>query len=79
MTKILLAAALSVVAFSASAQQPSQFTIVVSEQQLNLIGVALGKLPYEAVHDTIDHIMLQVKAQQAAAKSRKLSGEGTKP
>jgi hypothetical protein len=39
------------------------FTVTISESQLNLIGKALGNLPFNEVYQTIDVIRAQVNAQ----------------
>lgn len=47
------------------------FTLTLTEAQLNLVGKALGKLPYEDVAPTINAIMQQVVEQQRAAAPKK--------
>lgn len=55
----------------ASAQQVQpQFTITVTNEQLNVIGKALGKLPYEEVFQTVGQINQQVQAQIAARQQK---------
>jgi hypothetical protein len=54
---------------SAMAQQPAQYILTLTPEQLNLIGKALGKLPYEDAWQIIGVIQQQaVKQQQEAAK-----------
>ena len=74
--RFVLAAVLTFVfGASAFAQQPAQYDIVLSPAQLNLIGTALGKMPYETVHDTVDVIMNQVRAQMAPKVTPKPDAE----
>lgn len=45
------------------------YTISVTETELNLIGKALGKMPYEEVVQVINTISGQVAAKQARDKA----------
>lgn len=64
-------AALVIISTVAFAQQEKTFTLSVSETQLNQIGKALGKQPYEDVASLIGSLLHQVQQQQAAAAKPK--------
>jgi hypothetical protein len=55
-------AVLTLFALPAQAED-KQFTITVTEPQLNLIGAALGKMPFEQVAPTVQAIQAQINAQ----------------
>lgn len=40
------------------------YTITLSEQEINLVGAALGKLPFEAVASLVAKLQQQVNDQQ---------------
>jgi hypothetical protein len=63
---VLLALLLSTV--PALAQGPASYTLTLTEAQLNLVGRALSKQPYEDVYQILAVIQQQVNQQQAAAK-----------
>jgi hypothetical protein len=65
-----IAAAVLLIAFAAFAQQPAMYRLLVTNDQLNLIGKALGKMPFEEVYQTIDIIRGQVAAQNAEAAKK---------
>ena len=46
---------------------PSVYTLVLTNDQVNLLGKALGKLPFEDVYQIITVIQSQVNTQQADA------------
>ena len=49
---------------AAGAAHAEDYTITVTEQQLNTIGKALGKLPFEEVQSTIAAVTAQIGEQQ---------------
>lgn len=45
------------------------FDLKLNEQQLNIVGAALGQLPYAQVAPTINAINAQIQAQMAPAET----------
>jgi hypothetical protein len=46
-----------------------EYTIKLNEQQMTILGVALGKLPYEAVFQLVNEINRQATQQLQEKKS----------
>ena len=70
MLRLATIAAMLIFSASFAAAQPvtgPMFDIRLTEQQLNVVGKALGKMPGEEVFETRDAILEQVKAQIARA------------
>ena len=57
-------------ASTVSAWAQTAYTITLNEQQLNLLGKALGKMPFEEVAQTIQIIQQQVTEQQQKEKAK---------
>ena len=51
------------------------YTFTISEQHLQIISAALGKLSYEAVAETIHELQTQVNAQNQPEPPRVVSGD----
>lgn len=72
MVRLFIASALVLAALlsaHAQQQQPQQvFTLQISEPDLNVIGQALGKMPYEMSAGVIARLQQQVNAQMEAEK-----------
>lgn len=62
--------AILVVLCGTAQAQERTFNLTVTEPQLNYIGKALGKQPYEDVRAIIDSIQTQVNAQLAREPER---------
>ena len=45
------------------------YTLRLTGEQVNLIGAALGKLPFETVSALVQALQLQIQQQEAAAKA----------
>jgi hypothetical protein len=70
MKRCIVLVALLVATPAFAQQQPQHYTLTVTEPELNLIGKALGKMPFEEVSSLVNNIIGQVHQQQAAAKPK---------
>ena len=74
--KTLIIIALVLLASPALAQQQQQtFTIVLTGPQIDLIGKALGKLPFEEVSGVVGVISTQIAGQQQKAAQAKAEAD----
>lgn len=69
MKKLLIAASLLAMTIPAAAQQPGpeKYTITLSPQEMNAVGVALMQRPYSEVADLMTKLNAQIKQQSEVA------------
>ena len=51
------------------------YTIALTTEELNIIGAALGKMPYEAVATLVARLKQDAAAQEAAAANQIIATE----